>query len=332
MSTSKYSWLFENFRKKTILVVGDLILDHYIWGLVDRISPEAPVPVIDMKRENFVVGGAANVAANIVALGGRAAILGVKGTDLYGEVLTSLLKERGIETSGIFECERCTTVKTRVIAHNQQVVRIDKEERGAHPEDTLKKMLDYIDSGKGQWDGVIISDYKKGVISHGLMKTLRKYKKNGCFVSVDPKVGHFDYYTGVSIITPNLKEAQEGSGVEITDNQSLKEAGRKLLSRLKCDAVLITRGEHGMSLFEKNSVVHIPTVAKSVYDVTGAGDSVIATMTLAHVAGCEISEAALIANHAAGIVVGQVGTATASVADLELSLRENNTKLAREKL
>ncbi|GMT48338.1 MAG: RfaE bifunctional protein, domain I [bacterium] len=310
----RYNGIFKNFRKKKILVVGDIILDHYIWGLVERISPEAPVPVIDVKDENYTLGGAANVAANIVALGGKATVVGIRGDDVSGEVLHSLLSDRGIDTSGLFSGKRPTTIKTRVIAHSQQVVRFDREDRRRLDERLFKKIRDFLSSGRDKWDALIISDYKKGVISEKMMRFIAKeFKKKGTFVSVDPKVGHFNFYKGVSLITPNTKEASEGTGIEIKDEKSLQKAGKTLLRELRCDSVLITRGEHGMTLFEKGSAIsHISTAAKGAYDVTGAGDTVIATITLAHVSGAALGDAAIISNHAAGIVVGQVGTATAT--------------------
>ncbi|HEB75657.1 MAG TPA: D-glycero-beta-D-manno-heptose-7-phosphate kinase [Nitrospirae bacterium] len=321
----RYSGIFKNFRKKNILVVGDMILDHYIWGLVERISPEAPVPVIDVKDENYTLGGAANVAANIAALGGKATVVGVRGDDMPGEVLQSLLNERGIDTSGLFRGKRPTTIKTRVIAHSQQVVRFDREERSGLDDGLSRKIRDFLSSETDSWDALIVSDYKKGVVSDKLMRLIAKgYKKQGTFVSVDPKVGHFDFYKGVSLVTPNTKEASEGTGIEITDEGSLIEAGETLLRRLRCDAVLITRGEHGMTLFERGpSVSHIPTAARGAYDVTGAGDTVIATITLAHVSGADLRSAAVISNHAAGVVVGQVGTATVTPEQILQSMKSD---------
>ncbi len=320
----RYNGIFKNFRKKNILVVGDIILDHYIWGLVERISPEAPVPVIDVKDENYTLGGAANVAANIVALGGKATVVGVRGDDVSGKVLHSLLSDRGIDTSGLFSGKRPTTIKTRVIAHSQQVVRFDREDRRRIDERLFKKIRDFLSSDRDNWDALIISDYKKGVISEKMMSFIsREFKKKGTFVSVDPKVGHFNCYKGVSLITPNTKEASEGTGIEIKDEKALLKAGETLLRDLRCDSVLITRGEHGMTLFEKGSAIsHIPTAAKGAFDVTGAGDTVIATITLAHVSGADLRDAAIISNHAAGIVVGQVGTATATPEQIMQSIKD----------
>jgi D-beta-D-heptose 7-phosphate kinase/D-beta-D-heptose 1-phosphate adenosyltransferase len=321
----KASTLFKKRKKPRILIVGDLILDHYIWGLVDRISPEAPVPVVDVLGENYALGGAANVADNIVKLGGTATVVGVRGDDPYGKTLESLLHEKKIDTSGLYVGRRPTTVKTRVIAHGQQVVRFDREEKRKLNDRLFRKILDFMHSARDGWDGIIVSDYKKGVITEKLMKFIvQGFKKKGFFVSVDPKVGHMHLYKGVSLITPNLNEASEGSRIDIRNEKSLLKAGMHLLRKLRCDAVLITRGEQGMSLFMKETVVHIPTVAQNVFDVTGAGDTVIAGMTFAHIAGANLHDAALIANHAAGVVVGQVGTATATPAQIIQSIKETH--------
>ena len=323
-----YSRILREFKKKKILVIGDLILDRYIWGRVSRISPEAPVPIVEVTKEDFLLGGASNVAHNIVALGGSASIVGVIGNDRSGDVLMNLLDERGIQCQGIFRSTRTTIVKTRVIAHNQQVVRFDKEDKDRLDGKVFRGLLEYIRKMIPNHDAVIISDYKKGVISSELIReVLKNSKPSHIFVSVDPKVGHFNLYKNVSLITPNLAEASLASGIEIEDEKSLINAGRTLLKTLSCEAVLITRGEQGMSLFEKEKVTHIPTVTRDVYDVTGAGDTVIAAFTIAHAAGASMKEAAVIANHAAGIVVGKVGTAVATPDQLRKSLAVNRDKL-----
>lgn len=317
----KISSLLRLFKGIRILVIGDIILDRYIWGKVSRISPEAPVPIVEVTNDSFLLGGAANVANNIVALGGRASVTGVIGNDRAGEVVKDLLRERNIELA-IFEDSRPTTVKTRVIAHNQQVVRFDKEDKSTLSGKVLRRMIDYIKGSLREFDAVILSDYKKGVISKALIGEVLKVSKPAKkFIAVDPKVGHFHLYKGVSIITPNLSEAAHGSGIEIRDEDSLVRAGRVLLKKLCCEAVLITRGEEGMTLFANNKITHIPTVARHVYDVTGAGDTVIATFTLSRAAGATLEESAMIANHAAGIVVGEVGTAAVTPDKLRQSLK-----------
>jgi len=308
-----YQKIIRGFKDRHVLVIGDIILDHYIWGKVNRISPEAPVPVVEVTRESFLLGGAANVAHNIVSLGGRAAVIGINGQDIAGEALMNILMQRGVNCDGIFTENRPTTVKTRVIAHNQQVVRFDREDKKYVDGKILKGILGHINSVLLQYDAVIISDYQKGMISQGLIRDIvKKAKPKEIFISVDPKVGHFDFYKGVSLITPNVMEASSGSKIEIRDDKTLLRAGKSLMKKLSCKAVLITRGEQGMSLFEKKKVTHIPTVARKVYDVTGAGDTVISAFTLAYASGARMEEAAMIANHAAGIVVAEVGTAVAT--------------------
>lgn len=319
-----YAKILKEFTRKKILVIGDLILDQYIWGTVNRISPEAPVPIVEVTKEDFLLGGASNVAHNIVALGGSATIVGIVGNDRPGDILTDLLDKQGIECRGAFRCLRSTIVKTRVIAHNQQVVRFDKEDKDRLDRKIAERLFKYILAMVPDHDAVIISDYKKGVISSELIKTvLKSAKPSHVFVSVDPKVGHFRFYKNVSLITPNLAEASLASGIEIKDEKSLINAGKILLKSLSCDAVLITKGDQGMSLFEKEKVTHIPTATKDVYDVTGAGDTVIAVFTLARAAGASMKKAAVIANHAAGIVVAKVGTAVATSDQLKRSLSIN---------
>lgn len=325
-----FTKIINSFKDRNILIIGDIILDRYIFGKVNRISPEAPVPVVDVSRETFLLGGAANVANNIIALGGKVTVSGVVGKDRAGDVVRELLTESGINSDGLIEDNRPTTVKSRVIAHNQQVVRFDREDSRKLDGKALTKFLEYIRKALPQFDAVIISDYKKGVVTAALIKSVVKFaKQKKTFVAVDPKVGHFHLYKDVSIITPNLMEASQGSGIDIKDENSLLKAGKALLTRLSCMSVLITRGEEGMSLFERDGakgikVTHIPTVAVKVFDVTGAGDTVIAAFTLAHAAGASLRDAAVISNHAAGIVVGEVGTAVATPETLLQSLMEHS--------
>ncbi|MFI5295054.1 MAG: D-glycero-beta-D-manno-heptose-7-phosphate kinase [Thermodesulfovibrionales bacterium] len=314
-----YQKIIESFGERRILIIGDLILDHYIWGKVRRISPEAPVPVVEVTRESFMLGGAANVAHNIVAMGGKASVVGMGGRDMAGKTLVDMLTEKGVDCNGIFTENRPTTVKTRVIAHNQQVVRFDREDSKYVGGTILKGVTEYIKSVGISHDAIIVSDYKKGMVSRELITGILRNTKSGksgsrreMFVAVDPKIGHFDLYRGVSLITPNIMEASSGSSIDIYDQKTLLRAGKALMRKLGCAAVLITRGEQGMSLFERSAVTHIPTVARKVYDVTGAGDTVISAFTLAQASGASMEEAAVLANHAAGVVVGEVGTAVAS--------------------
>ncbi len=291
------------------------MMDVFVWGKVNRISPEAPVPVVEVMDESLRLGGAANVVNNLVALETQVILTGVIGGDETGRLLKKEIKKLGLENGGlIVEKERPTTVKTRIIAHSQQVVRVDKEKRNPIQPETTKKILDFIASHLGEIDAILISDYAKGVICAPLMEGLKKLlQKKEVILAVDPKVKNVPLYEGVTIITPNHYEALQASGFngynDITE-ELIKEAGQKLLSTLHTQAVLITRGEEGMTLFEKNGITHIPAMAKKVYDVTGAGDTVIASLTAAWTSGAELKEAAYLANLAAGIVVGEVGTAT----------------------
>jgi D-glycero-beta-D-manno-heptose-7-phosphate kinase len=321
--------IISSFKDKNILIIGDIILDRYIFGKVSRISPEAPVPVVDVTRETFLLGGSANVAKNIIALGGKATVSGVIGKDRAGAMVRELLTGSGINTAGLIEDNRPTTVKSRVIAHNQQVVRFDHEDRRRLDGKALAVFLEYIKKALPDFDAVIISDYMKGVVTAALIKAVVRFaKQKKTFVAVDPKMGHFHLYKNVSIITPNLLEASQGSGIDIRDEASLLRAGKALLTRLSCMSVLITRGEEGMILFERDGakgikVTNIPTAAIKVFDVTGAGDTVIAAFTLARAAGASLHDSAVLSNYAAGIVVGEVGTATATPKTLLQSIRDH---------
>lgn len=313
----KRAWaLIKGFKNVKALVIGDLIMDHFIWGKVKRISPEAPVPVVEVSSESLMLGGSANVVNNISSLRGRSFVTGVVGEDADGKKLLRLLKEKGIPCSGIVvDRKRPTTIKTRVIAHSQQVVRFDREKKDGIEPDITKKLLSRITRAARAADVVIISDYAKGLISSTLAeKTVRECRRLGKPLLVDPKVEHFDYYKGASLVTPNNIEAALASGVDIDGPDSLKKAGETLLKRLGCEALLITRGERGMSLFEAdeahNRQTDIQTVAREVFDVSGAGDTVIAVLALSIASGASYREAAVLANFAAGVVVGKIGTAT----------------------
>lgn len=306
--------LFRKFNNTGILVIGDLMVDQYIWGKVKRISPEAPVPVVEVTNENLLLGGSANVAHNILSLGGKVYVAGAVGSDDIGKILVNKFRENGISTDGIvIEKERPTTVKTRVIAHSQQVVRFDKEIKSDITHATLSLILDYVKACIPKIKGIIISDYSKGIITKTLISKILHLAGSRVFVAVDPKIGHFEYYRGVGIITPNTNEASFGSGIDVIDEKTLITAGKTLLKKIHCKALVITRGDEGMTLFERNGkVTHIPTCAREVYDVSGAGDTVIAALTLSHAAGAPLKESAIIANYAAGVVVGKVGTAVAT--------------------
>ncbi len=310
------------FRRARILVVGDLMLDEFIWGKVSRISPEAPVPVVWVQSESVMPGGAANVANNISALGGQVSAGGVVGDDRWGTELLHALTERGVDTSGILRTARPTTVKTRVIAHHQQVVRVDREQPERLPADRVGRLIDVVRKRLDKVDAVIIEDYGKGVVTRELLATIipaaRAKRK---LVTVDPKQEHFDLYRRVTALTPNRAEAGEAVGRELRSDRDVQRAGEEILQRLKCDGVLITLGEDGMCLFEHTGRrTQIPTVAQEVFDVAGAGDTVIATFTLALASGASMEQAARIANYAAGIVVGKLGVAIATLQELQARL------------
>lgn len=332
LSLKRAEALMEKFKKVRILVIGDLIMDHFIWGKVRRISPEAPVPVVEVTSESIVLGGSANVVNNIHNLGGRAVVTGVIGSDNDGKRLIEMLKEKGIPAEGIIkDARRPTTIKTRIIAHSQQMVRFDREKKDRISPETSARVLSYIKKAVKAADLVVISDYAKGLITQQLVEETNAVCQSlGKPVAVDPKVEHFDYYKGVTIVTPNNLEASQASGVEITDDETLHRAGEVLFNRLGCQALLITRGENGMSLFETASETHIPTVAKEVFDVSGAGDTVIGTLALALASGADFKEAAVLANFAAGVVVGKVGTATLSQEELhEAAAKGLKTRLLK---
>lgn len=315
------------FRKANILVVGDLILDEYIWGDVERISPEAPVPVVWAKRREFIPGGAANVASNLRSLGARVTLSGVVGSDDDRGKLLRKLAERSIDTSAVVtEKGRKTTVKSRLFARNQQLVRIDWEHIDPVSLRTQERLLDYFEKNLRKFDAVIIEDYGKGVFNRPLLSgVIGLAGRKGKIVTVDPKEDNFESYRGVTCITPNRKEAQnairylkmkdESNSFRIYHDKLLshadiRQAGYAILKHLELESLLITLGEEGMWLFERSSDEHIPTVAQEVFDVSGAGDTAIASFTLALAAGASKAEAAKIANFASGIVVGKVGTAT----------------------
>lgn len=312
LSRGRAEELTHEFEGKRIVVMGDLMLDEFVWGRVRRISPEAPVPVVEVERQTLALGGAGNVVSNLVALGARPTPLGVVGDDTDAERMRSRFRDLSVSTNSlVIDGARPTTLKTRVIAHNQQVVRADRESRAPIPAGIEDEIIARFQSEIETADAVVVSDYNKGLLTaRVLSSTLRKAQERGITVCLDPKLRNFAHYQPVTVITPNHKEAAEAAGTLIEDEKSLVEAGHKLLDSIDCRAVLITRGEEGMSLFTGGGVAHIPTVAREVYDVTGAGDTVIATLALALASKASLAEAAVLANHAAGVVVGKVGTAT----------------------
>ncbi len=332
---SKLVKIVKNFPKIRVLVIGDFILDEFVWGSVDRISPEAPVPVVSVNRETFMPGGALNVAHNIRTLKSQAVPCGIVGRDLWGRMLAKEMRRQGIETGGvIYDSGRRTTLKTRVIAHSQQVVRFDREDVQEMKKEDSKKVLEFVKQAIPKVDAVIIEDYGKGMITSDLLTmVVREAKKVKKPVLVDPKEKHFDYYKGVTCLTPNRKEAFAAYGrSESGKPVDLLDVGRSLLDRFESEAVLVTMGEDGMMVFERNGpVTKIPTAAKEVYDVSGAGDTVIAVFSMALAAGASMREAAVISNYAAGVVVGKIGTATLTPEELIASFPAGARKHAQRR-
>ncbi len=328
-SFNRLKRIISQFTGKKVLVIGDLILDEFIWGKVSRISPEAPVPVVWVKSESFMPGGASNVANNIRALGGKVYLVGVVGTDERAGILKGELEHRGVNIDGVFaDPESPTILKTRVIAHQQQVVRIDKEKNEPVPERIVKKIVKFVESRIDEVDGLVVEDYGKGLITPALLdKIVPLAKKKNKIIAVDPKEEHFSYYKGVTLLTPNNNEAAKAAGLEIKDKASLIKAGFTLLKELKSKIVLITLGEDGMMVFERGRKPEkIETIAQEVFDVSGAGDTVISAYTLALISGATSIQAAHVANCAAGIVVGKVGIAVTTQEEVILRIKQEIEK------
>lgn len=321
--------LVRRFAGTRVLVIGDLMLDQFVWGDVSRISPEAPVPIVRVRRQEVRPGGAGNVVSNVVALGGRADACGFVGHDANGRALLKVLRETGGTLSGVIaSAALSTTSKTRVIAHQQQVVRFDHdpEQRGSSAR-LGQRLVAWVAEHARKFRVVAVSDYGKGVVTEDLLAALEGLRQRHGFVYVvDPKRPNFSHYRGASLVKPNVAEASAAAGVDIVDEPSLIEAGRRLLERWQSEAILISRGEAGMTLFKRPlRVRHFPTSAQEVYDVTGAGDTALAACALALAAGGSFEQAAMVANHASGIVVGKVGTATATARELAGVLGERSS-------
>jgi D-glycero-beta-D-manno-heptose-7-phosphate kinase len=303
-------------RDCNIVVLGDVMLDEFLWGDVTRISPEAPVPVVDIKRESTHLGGAANVLANLLALGAQACVIGVIGDDFAGERIRSSVNDKSaLQTDGLLIADksRPTTIKTRIIAQQQMVVRADREHRAPVDAQTETRIIAAVKAALANAQALIVSDYDKGVVTRRILAEVLPAAYGRMPVLIDPKIRNFDSYRPATLVTPNHHEALRLANLEEDSDGSLQTAARMIRARLGCDAVLITRGDRGMMLFEgEREPVHVATAAREVYDVTGAGDTVIATLAAALATGASMTEAAVLANQAAGIVVGKLGTATAS--------------------
>ncbi|MFA6431490.1 MAG: D-glycero-beta-D-manno-heptose-7-phosphate kinase [Candidatus Margulisiibacteriota bacterium] len=310
------------FAGKKVLILGDLMLDEHIWSKVTRISPESPVPIADVERITHVPGGCGNVASNITALGGIPYLIGVIGEDSSGNKLLQSLAKIGISSDHlIVDKTRPTILKSRIIAGSQQMVRVDREDRTFISKEINDKIISKLTELIPKVDGVIISDYEKGVVNpkicQACIKLARKYKKP---VAIDPKGEDYTKYMGATVMTPNLKEAGTATHINVSNEENMIKAGKTLFKKLRMQYILITRGREGMSLFSAKDIVHIPALPRDVFDVTGAGDTVIATLMLSLCAGAKMKEAASIANVAASIVVGKVATASCSRSELEISL------------
>ena len=310
----------KTIRDRKIVVLGDVMLDEFVWGDVTRISPEAPVPVVDVRRESVHLGGAANVLANLVALGAQACVIGVTGKDGAGERIRVALRETTAHQSNdylVVDERRPSTIKTRIIAHNQLVVRADRERRtpiDSRVEDDIIRVLEDVIANA---DAFVVSDYDKGVVTARVLAKILPLAYGRMPVLIDPKLRNFAFYRPATLVTPNHHEALRMANLEEDTDDGLHQAARLIRTKLECDSVLVTRGDRGMMLLEGDgNPVYVQTVAREVYDVTGAGDTVIATLAGALAAGASMLEAATLANHAAGVVVGKVGTATVSSDEL----------------
>ncbi|HYL26743.1 MAG TPA: D-glycero-beta-D-manno-heptose-7-phosphate kinase [Candidatus Nitrosotalea sp.] len=302
--------LFERARGRRVLVVGDLMIDEWIWGTVTRISPEAPVPVVAVADHSFTLGGAGNVANNLRALQGNVVFAATVGDDAFAEQVRALLREEQVDDSGVFAMrDRPTTRKTRIVAHSQQVVRADWESTAALGAEDRARLVEFIRANASRCDAVILSDYAKGLLSRELVEAACTCP----LVLADPKPQNIGIFSGVTCVAPNAAEAATITGIPIVDEASLERAGLRLIALLDCRYAIVTRGEHGMALFGRDGErLQIPSVARTVYDVSGAGDTVIAVLGLALAAGAPIEQAMQLANFAAGAVVAKLGTATAS--------------------
>jgi len=334
MNRQNVESLFARAREVQALVVGDLMLDEYLWGKAERISPEAPVQVVDVVREDLRLGGAGNVVNNLVALGCRVAVCSVIGADENGTTLLHAFGGTGVATDGVFEDpRRRTSKKTRVVAANQQIVRIDRESREPLAPEFEEQLIGFLRERAGEFGVILVSDYLKGVLTERILAEIAAAgRRHGIPVVVDPKGSDYRKYRGVTLLTPNRKEAEAASGVRIADEAGLLQAAQRLLAEAELAALLITRSEQGMSLFLRDGgAVHIPTVAREVFDVTGAGDTVLSVLGLGMACGLPVAEAAMLANVAAGIVVGKVGTSTVTpeeiITEISRGHRDSETKI-----
>lgn len=335
MIRSELLGILKQLEGRSVLVVGDVMLDEHVWSKVSRISPEAPIPVAEVVSSTYVPGGAANAASNIKSMGGEPYLVGIIGKDSSGKTLVNELMARGINVEGLIpDRSRPTTLKTRIIAHDQQLVRVDREIRKPIEGKTLEKVMQAMQEGLKETKVAVISDYAKGVITPELCRELISTARDtGKIVIVDPKGTDYSKYKGATIISPNQSEAELATRLKITNEQSLLEAGKRLLEDVSTGWVIITRGRGGMSLFGKDGeVTHIPALETEVYDIAGAGDTAVGTLALALAAGVEVKKAAMLANWAAGLVVKKVGIATVTREELEQALNDSGNNDAKRKI
>jgi len=319
ITKTRASEILRTLRTRKVLVLGDVMLDEFVWGDVTRISPEGPVPVVDVRRESVHLGGAANVLANLIALGAHGRVVGVVGNDHAGDRLREELRQlnSGGDVGLIVDESRRSTTKTRIVAHNQLVVRADRESRGAVSAQLEAQIIEHLKEGLAEADAFVVSDYDKGVVTAAILREILPFAYERVPVLIDPKLRNFNAYRPATLVTPNHLEALRMSDTEDHSDDGSHDAARIIQQKLGCDAVLITRGDRGMMLLEAGrQPVYVKTAAREVYDVTGAGDTVIAALAGALAAGATMLEAAALANHSAGIVVGKVGTATATADEL----------------
>ena len=318
LTKTRATEILQNLRDRYVLVLGDVMLDEFVWGDVTRISPEAPVPVVDVRRESMHLGGAANVLANLVALGARGSVVGVVGNDAAGRRLQTGLSDLGVQDQYLLVDEsRPSTTKTRIIAHSQLVVRADRESRSPVTGKLEDKIVSCLKDALREADAFVVSDYDKGVVTPRILREILPVAYEQVPVLIDPKLRNFNEYRPATLVTPNHLEALRMSNSEDHSDDGSHHAAKVIREKLGCDAVLITRGDRGMMLLEGDGPpVYVETAAREVYDVTGAGDTVIAALASALASGATMIEAASFANHAAGVVVGKVGTATSTADEL----------------
>ncbi|HEY0427874.1 MAG TPA: D-glycero-beta-D-manno-heptose-7-phosphate kinase [Pyrinomonadaceae bacterium] len=314
----------ENFSNLKILIVGDVMLDRYLWGSVNRISPEAPVPIVNINKTSVVLGGAANVAANVAGLGAEPILVGITGRDSEADALAGILEKSNISANFLVPSEtRRTTIKTRLVAHNQHVVRFDQETTNPITESEAETVFEKLEGFLEAASIVIISDYAKGLLTQNLLtRLIKSAKEKNKLILVDPKGKDFSKYKGATILTPNRREAAEATGFDENGNDLVNKAGKKLLEDLSLEALLITKGEKGLTLLQKGGeTFHLEASARNVYDVTGAGDTVIAGFGVAVAAGADYLDAAKFANLSAGLVVQQIGTTAISLEMLQSEIK-----------